>query len=226
MPSATSTTGGCAPGATRTDVLCAAWRIGCWPCCAPCCVRERCSMPASVIEHCALQPNPASLPQGAARRKGTHPSKNLDRMVGSPSPPEIRRCAGIKYCSEYTECRFTSIVCVDESLSAALWGCARTATVAVVQAKQSAKACASPWTCCGRPPVLMYLKICRWRHAKEVFDEVIPAPADQIQIPALAVIHVRHDQHVKIFVGLHQGVGKPHRLHNVDVVINVAMDNQ
>src|SRR5579859_3216218 len=86
MPSATSTIGGCAPGATRTDVLCAAWRIGCWPCCAPCCVRERCLMPASVIEPCALQPNLAPLPQGAARRKGTHPSKNLDRMVGSPSP--------------------------------------------------------------------------------------------------------------------------------------------
>src|SRR5579859_171546 len=89
MPSATSTIGGCAPGATRTDVLCAAWRIGCWPCCAPCCVRERCLMPASVIEHCALQPNLAPLPQGAARRKGTHPSKNLDRMVGSPSPKVV-----------------------------------------------------------------------------------------------------------------------------------------
>jgi|GEM_PF-5365198 len=72
----------------------------------------------------------------------------------------------------------------------------------------------------------MYLKICRRRHAKEVFDEVIPSPADKIQVPALPVVHVRNDQHVKIFVGLHQGIGKPHRLHHMNVVVNVAMDDQ
>jgi hypothetical protein len=37
------------------------------------------------------------------------------------------------------------------------------------------------------------LKASGRRDAKEVFDEVIPAPADQVQIPTLAVIHIRND---------------------------------
>src|SRR5271156_4462489 len=90
--------------------------------------------------------------------------------------------------------------------------------------KQISLAYSSTWTYGRGFPVLMDFKVGGRRYAKEVFDEVVPAPADQVQIPAFAVIHVRNDEHVEVFVCLHQCVGKSHGLHHVNVVIDVPMD--
>src|SRR5579872_2224934 len=92
--------------------------------------------------------------------------------------------------------------------------------------KQISRACSLAWTYGSGFPVLVYFKVGGRRDAEKIFDEVIPAPANQVQIPALAMIHVRNNQHVEVFVCLHQSVRKSHRLYDVNVVIDVAMDDQ
>jgi hypothetical protein len=61
---------------------------------------------------------------------------------------------------------------------------------------------------------------------EEIFDEVVPAAADEIKIAAFAMVHVGDDEHIEVFVGFHKGVGEAHGFHNVDIVVDIAMDEE
>src|SRR2546429_203869 len=73
---------------------------------------------------------------------------------------------------------------------------------------------------------LFNFKVLRRRDAKQMRDEIVPPAAYQIEVPSFAVIHVRHQQHFKIFIGLDQSVREPHGFHRVHIVIYISMYKQ
>src|SRR5213075_2124338 len=72
-------------------------------------------------------------------------------------------------------------------------------------------------------PLFMNGKVSRRRHSKEIVNEIIPAPADQVRIAAFAVVHVRNDQLVEILVGFDEGISQAHGFHDMHVLIDIPM---
>src|SRR5207249_12185675 len=84
----------------------------------------------------------------------------------------------------------------------------------------------STWTSRGRFSVLVDFKVAGRVHPEKIADEIIPAPARQIQIAAFSMIHVGNNEHVEVLVGVHQSISEAHRLDDVDIVIYVDMFDQ
>src|SRR5438477_9486559 len=94
------------------------------------------------------------------------------------------------------------------------------------RATRITRLCASSRTSRKWFPVLVDFKVAGRAHAEKVSNEIVPPSPHQIQIATFAVIHVGNDEHVEVLVGLNKRVGKPHRLDNVDVIIDVAVLDQ
>src|SRR5438874_1218441 len=62
------------------------------------------------------------------------------------------------------------------------------------------------------------------RYSQEMLDKVVPAAADEIKISAFSVIHVGHQQHVEVPVGLDKCIHESHGLDRIYIVVNVAVD--
>src|SRR5579875_2293765 len=66
-----------------------------------------------------------------------------------------------------------------------------------------------------------------WRgHTEQILHEIIPPAAVEIQVSAFAMKHVRHKQHVEVFVGLDQGVDQTHGFDWMDIFVYIAVLEQ
>src|SRR6266478_1705485 len=84
----------------------------------------------------------------------------------------------------------------------------------------------STWTSKSGFPVFVDFKIAGRGHAEKVSNEIVPAPAHQIQIATFSMIHVGNNEHVEVLVSFHESISEAHRLDDVDIIIYVAMFDQ